>query len=66
MIHVDIFNLSEKINIVAIQGPASRIILSKLIDFDLSKLEFYKFMETSFSGKIITISRTGYTGRTWL
>ena len=60
--HVDIFNLSEKINIVAIQGPASRIILSKLIDFDLSKLEFYKFMEIPFSGKIITISRTGYTG----
>ncbi len=59
---VDIVNLSEKINIIAIQGQASRNILSKLIDFDLSKLEFYKFMETSFSGEIITISRTGYTG----
>ena len=59
-----ILNLSDKISLIALQGPDSRKILSNFSDFKniISKLDFYQFSNFSNSNDISIISRTGYTG----
>jgi len=53
---------SQKLAIIAIQGPKSEEILQRITTVDLSELEYYRFVK----GKILDtegiISRTGYTG----
>lgn len=59
---VSLDDMSEDIGLIAIQGPASRDILSAVLDEDLSGIEFYHFTERKAHRKKIIISRTGYTG----
>ena len=59
---IDILNLSDKINILAIQGPKSRYVLEKLTDKAISALRFYHFYIGELLGEKVMISRTGYTG----
>lgn len=47
---------------VAVQGPEAEGVLSKVLDADLSGIEFYHFIDTTLQGKRAIISRTGYTG----
>jgi len=60
----DIFiaNLSEKIGLIAVQGPKSLKILDKLVDIDLNEMKYYHFSIAKIKGSPATISRTGYTG----
>ncbi len=60
--NIDIEDKSSKISIIAIKGPKSRKILSKIFEEDLKALSFYNFFDTKFQNKGLTISRTGYTG----
>lgn len=60
---VEIKNISPNIGQLAIQGPKAKEILSKLVDVELSTIEFYKFKkDVKVSGESCLISRTGYTG----
>ena len=60
---VEINNISGYVSQLAIQGPKAEEILSKLVDVDLSTIEFYKFKnKVSVCGERCIVSRTGYTG----
>ena len=60
---VDVNNISDKIGQLAIQGPKAEEILSKIVDIDLSEIEFYKFKkDVKICGENCIVSRTGYTG----
>ena len=53
---------SDQTALVAIQGPASEALMTKLTDFDLPKLGYYKSTSAKVCSQEILFSRTGYTG----
>lgn len=55
-------NASSEYCQIALQGPASIEIASKLTSVDLASIKYYHFVEGSFAGVDSIISRTGYTG----
>ncbi|ASB50797.1 glycine cleavage system aminomethyltransferase GcvT [Alkalitalea saponilacus] len=56
-------NASDKISLLAIQGPQANKILQRLTDADLSSIPYYSFITHSLAGvKEVIISNTGYTG----
>lgn len=60
---VQMENLSDKISLLAVQGPKATEILQKLTSVDLSKIEYYSFVIGKFAGvENVIISNTGYTG----
>lgn len=60
---VEVKNVSDKVAQLAIQGPLAETILSKLTDYNLGEIEFYKFKTSVVvNGKDCLVSRTGYTG----
>ena len=59
---VAIEDVSESLAAVALQGPASRAILQRLADIDLTELKFFRLTAARLSGIPVTVSRTGYTG----
>lgn len=59
---VSLTNLSDSYAQLALQGPASNTILSRLTDTDLESIVFYRFVEGEVAGVKTIISRTGYTG----
>ena len=58
---VNIENVSDKISLIAIQGPHSREVLSSILNIDL-KMPYYSFLESVYKEYPIIVSRTGYTG----
>ena len=61
--NVETKNISDKVAQLALQGPLAEEILSKLINQDLSQIEFYKFKQNvDVCGDPCIVSRTGYTG----
>lgn len=59
---VNIDNLSDELGEIAIQGPKSEKNVETILGILCSDLSFYTFKETFYEGKLIIISRTGYTG----
>jgi aminomethyltransferase len=59
---VEIRNESQKWHQIALQGPKSSEILQAVYGDSLDNLGYYRFLEISFRGEKIIISRTGYTG----
>lgn len=59
---VSIKNDSDAYGLLALQGPASMKILSKITDVNLRDIQFYHFVETNVAGFPVILSRTGYTG----
>ena len=59
---VHILDKSDKVSLIAIQGPKSRDILQALTKSNLDTLEYYSFCDTKISGFNTMVSRTGYTG----
>ena len=59
---VDIIDLSDRIGLIALQGPKSRQIIDSLTDINLNKMGFYRFSIGSIDEYPCTIARTGYTG----
>jgi aminomethyltransferase len=56
-------DISDKIALLALQGPDAARILQKLTDTDLSKIKYYEFTIGKVAGvEKVYISRTGYTG----
>ncbi|NLV91409.1 MAG: glycine cleavage system aminomethyltransferase GcvT [Firmicutes bacterium] len=59
---VVIDDVSNETALIAVQGPASEEILVKTLGPEIAELRYYTFMMSSYQGKQIMISRTGYTG----
>ena len=59
----EIVDISESLNLFALQGPKASAVLQKLTDFDLSAIRYYSFVKGTVAdvGDVI-ISGTGYTG----
>ena len=58
-----LYNASDEIAQLAIQGPKAINVLQKLTNVDLSKIEYYSFVKGELAGiKDMIISATGYTG----
>jgi aminomethyltransferase len=59
---VVIEDVSEATAALALQGPASREVLSHVTDADIDGLRFFHVMSGNIHGIGVSISRTGYTG----
>lgn len=61
---LELTNLSDDFNLLAVQGPMSRATLQKLTDTDMTEetMPFYSFKLGTLAGVDMIISRTGYTG----
>lgn len=60
---VDIINVSDETALIALQGPASTAILSKVTSIPLEELTSFHFIENAdVCGATVILSRTGYTG----
>lgn len=56
-------NISDKLSLLAVQGPNATKLLQKLTDIDLDAIEFYHFGAGQMAGiDDVIISNTGYTG----
>lgn len=53
---------SGDLTLIAVQGPNSAVLVEEVLNVSLASLKNYTFMEFSFEGVDILLSRTGYTG----
>jgi aminomethyltransferase len=60
--NVQVRNISDEINLLAVQGPRSIDALQPLTTTDLSTIPYYAFVEGQLAGVPMVLSRTGYTG----
>jgi len=58
----EVRDVSEDIGALALQGPSSRAILMEGANGAVQKLKYFRFVNTTFAGIPVQISRTGYTG----
>lgn len=60
---VEMIDMSDRMSLLAVQGPKAIHVLQKLTDVNLSEMEYYTFKVGTMCGKADTIiSNTGYTG----
>jgi aminomethyltransferase len=59
---VELRDCSQHYALLAIQGPRSQAVLSRLTGADLDSLKFYHFTEGRVADTEMILSRTGYTG----
>lgn len=59
---VKITNVTSDHTTLALQGPKSSHVLSKLTDCNLEEIGYYRFVETQVSGIDCIVARMGYTG----
>jgi len=60
--HVELNDVSNDTALIALQGPESQSILSRLTSADLDAIAYYHFGRGTVDGVDALISRTGYTG----
>jgi aminomethyltransferase len=60
--NVKIEEISDKVAMVAVQGPNAERTLQKISSEDLSKIERFKCGHSHLAGVEVFLSRTGYTG----
>ncbi len=58
----NIFDISAKSGKIDLQGPKSLEVLEKIFKQDFHHLKYFSFVEISYLGQKILVSRTGYTG----
>ncbi len=59
---VEVEDASDRIALLAIQGPLAADVVGRLTDTELDAVGYYRFAEGSIAGVPATIARTGYTG----
>jgi aminomethyltransferase len=59
---VTIEDISEATAKIDLQGPKAFAVLGGAVDGDWKALKYFNFVETSFDGAPLIVSRTGYTG----
>jgi aminomethyltransferase len=55
-------DLSEQVAALALQGPTSRALLSRVVATPIDELKYFRAMHNEIAGVPVDISRTGYTG----
>ncbi|HYO30706.1 MAG TPA: glycine cleavage system aminomethyltransferase GcvT, partial [Thermomicrobiales bacterium] len=55
-------DVSDRLGMIAIQGPRAEGIVAPLTDVDLSNLESFRWSDATVAGIPTRIARTGYTG----
>jgi len=55
-------DVSEALAALSVQGPTSRALLQGICDAELSRLRYFRQLETKLGGVPVSISRGGYTG----
>lgn len=55
-------NRSERVSILAIQGPKAKETIQKKVDVNLDDIAYYHYAHGKFAGLDVLISNTGYTG----
>lgn len=59
----ELYNISDKTCLLAIQGPNATKIMQPLTEIDILNLKYYTFVKGTFAGiDNVLISATGYTG----
>ena len=59
---VTINDITEKVSMLAVQGPKARRLMEKVFNIDVESLKRLNSLWAQFDGKKVLISRTGYTG----
>ena len=59
---LDLKNVTDEVNLLAVQGPKSLETLQKLTDVNMSEIVYYTFVPAKVAGVDMILSRTGYTG----
>ena len=59
---VKVEDASDRLSLIAIQGPRAVEILAELTDAPLKELKYYSIYKSSVAGKNAFFARTGYTG----
>jgi aminomethyltransferase len=59
---VQVENVSDRMVLIAIQGPDSHNLMKKITDTNLDEIGYYHFTMGAVDGTEMIISRTGYTG----
>ncbi|MFB0516040.1 MAG: glycine cleavage system aminomethyltransferase GcvT [Candidatus Neomarinimicrobiota bacterium] len=59
---ISLENLSAQTGLIAVQGPVSRELVSKVLGIELTDVAYYYFIEGQAYDQEVMISRTGYTG----
>ncbi|MCD6530943.1 glycine cleavage system aminomethyltransferase GcvT [bacterium] len=59
---VELYNASDEVAQIAIQGPQAQGVLQKLVNHDLEQIKYYHAAELDVAGERMLVSRTGYTG----
>lgn len=59
---VDVEDASDRIALLALQGPSAREILRSLAEPDVDEVKYYRFVEGTVAGRRAVVSGTGYTG----
>ena len=58
----DIFNESENIGLISVQGPKSLELINKVFENDFKSIKKFNFISFSYKNSKVIISNTGYTG----
>lgn len=59
----NIYNASDEISQLAVQGPRAQAVLQKLTKTDLNEIPYYTFKKVDLAGiRQVILSNTGYTG----
>jgi aminomethyltransferase len=59
---VSVRDVSDETALIALQGPLSESVLSRVVMGDLTVLPYYYWMDAPLAGHDARLSRTGYTG----
>lgn len=59
---VNLKDVSDEVAMIAVQGPKAQMVLQKITDEDLDKIERFKLGDITVSGYEMMAARTGYTG----
>lgn len=59
---VDIKDQSNKLGLIAVQGPKAPQVVSELINRDVQTITYYEFQVCQVGDHPVIVSRTGYTG----
>ncbi len=59
---IDLKNHSDEYSLVAVQGPKTEELLTKMEILDKSEFPYYSIREATFNGETLILARTGYTG----
>lgn len=61
-LNVDLDDASERMGMIAIQGPKSQEIMARVTDVDLDAIADFSWTNASVAGVSTKLARTGYTG----